>query len=99
MFMKTAIQTYGYVLLGKGSSESTVPQRESSRVLIISTGQMDWADDVKTIYEDREGNLWSGNYGQGLTLITPKTFSVYSFDDARYGNNILSFFSIRNTDG
>ncbi len=50
------------------------------------------ADDVKTIYEDREGNLWSGNYGHGLTLITPKTFSVYSFDNPLYGNDILSFY-------
>jgi ligand-binding sensor domain-containing protein/serine phosphatase RsbU (regulator of sigma subunit) len=49
------------------------------------------ADDVKTIFEDREGNIWSGNYGQGLTLITPKIFSVYSFDNTLYGNNILSF--------
>jgi ligand-binding sensor domain-containing protein/serine phosphatase RsbU (regulator of sigma subunit) len=48
-------------------------------------------DDVKTIYEDLEGNIWSGNYGQGLTMITPKTFSVYTFDNPIYGNNILSF--------
>jgi ligand-binding sensor domain-containing protein/serine phosphatase RsbU (regulator of sigma subunit) len=48
-------------------------------------------DDVKTIYEDREGNLWCGNYGQGLTQITPKTFSVFTFDNPLYGNNICSF--------
>jgi ligand-binding sensor domain-containing protein/serine phosphatase RsbU (regulator of sigma subunit) len=48
-------------------------------------------DNVKAIYEDREGNIWSGNYGQGLTLITPKTFLVYSFKNPLYGNNIFSF--------
>jgi Two component regulator propeller./Stage II sporulation protein E (SpoIIE)./Y_Y_Y domain. len=46
-------------------------------------------DNVKTIFEDREGNIWSGNYGEGLTLITPKTFSVYNFDNL-YGNDIFS---------
>jgi ligand-binding sensor domain-containing protein/serine phosphatase RsbU (regulator of sigma subunit) len=49
-------------------------------------------NDVKTIYEDREGNLWSGNYGQGLTLITPKTFTVYTFANPLYGNNIFSLY-------
>ena len=38
------------------------------------------SDNVKTVFEDREGNIWSGNYGEGLTQITPKTFSVYTFD-------------------
>jgi len=46
-------------------------------------------NNVKTIFEDREGNIWSGNYGQGLTLITPKTFSVFKFDPL-YGNDIFS---------
>jgi ligand-binding sensor domain-containing protein/serine phosphatase RsbU (regulator of sigma subunit) len=49
-------------------------------------------DNVKTIYEDNEGNIWSGNFGQGLTLITPKDFSIYSFENPLYGNNIFSFF-------
>jgi ligand-binding sensor domain-containing protein/serine phosphatase RsbU (regulator of sigma subunit) len=47
-------------------------------------------DNAKVIYEDREGNIWSGNYGQGLTLITPKSFSVYKFDNPLYGSNIFS---------
>ena len=49
-------------------------------------------DNVKTIYEDHEGNIWSGNFGQGLTLITPKTFSVHSFDNPLYSNNIFSLW-------
>jgi len=47
-------------------------------------------NNVKTVYEDREGNIWSGNYGEGLTLITPKTFSVWKFNNPLYGNNIFS---------
>lgn len=48
------------------------------------------AVNVKTTYEDSEGNIWTGNYGEGLTQITPKTFSVYTFDKHLYGNNIFS---------
>ncbi len=48
--------------------------------------------DVKTVYEDREGNIWSGNYGKGLTQITPKTFTVFTFDNPLYGNNIFSIW-------
>lgn len=49
-------------------------------------------DNVKVIYEDREGNIWSGSYGQGLTMITPKTFSIVTFDNPLDGSNIFSFF-------
>jgi ligand-binding sensor domain-containing protein/serine phosphatase RsbU (regulator of sigma subunit) len=49
-------------------------------------------DNVKTVYEDREGNIWSGNYGEGLTQITPKTFSVFTFDNPLYGNDIFSIY-------
>ena len=28
-------------------------------------------DNVKTVFEDREGIIWSGNYGDGLTQIIP----------------------------
>lgn len=47
-------------------------------------------DNVKTIYEDLEGNIWCGNYGQGLTLLLPKIFSLYKFDNTKYSNNFLS---------
>jgi ligand-binding sensor domain-containing protein/serine phosphatase RsbU (regulator of sigma subunit) len=50
------------------------------------------ANNVKTIFEDREGNIWSGNYGEGLTQITPKTFSVITFDKPLYGNDIFSIY-------
>jgi len=50
-------------------------------------------NNVKTVFEDREGIIWSGNYGEGLTQITPKTFSVYTFDKNLYGNNIFSIWS------
>ncbi len=52
---------------------------------------------ANTVYEDRQGNIWVGNYGQGLTLITPKTFSVNKFDNPLYGNNIFSICLSQNS--
>jgi ligand-binding sensor domain-containing protein/serine phosphatase RsbU (regulator of sigma subunit) len=50
------------------------------------------SDNVRAVFEDREGNIWSGNYGQGLTLITPKIFSVFTFDTSKYGNGVYSLY-------
>ena len=63
---------------------------ELTKIIYFNKANGFVTDNVKTVYEDREGNIWSGNYGQGLTLITPKTFSVYKFDNPLYGNNIFS---------
>jgi len=42
-------------------------------------------DNVKTVFHDSEGIIWSGTYGNGLTQIIPKTFAVMNFDVSRYG--------------
>ena len=47
---------------------------------------------VKTAYEDREGIIWSGNYGTGLTQITGKVISFYTYDESRYGTSVNSVF-------
>jgi len=49
-------------------------------------------DYVKTIFEDREGIIWVGNYGFGLTQITPKTFITHSVDYQEIEKNFLSFY-------
>ena len=48
-------------------------------------------DNVKTAFEDRDGNIWSGNYSMGLTQITSKIFSTIKFDNPDTGNDIFSF--------
>ncbi len=76
---------------GNGLLKMIHPNTEGGAGIIHfnkSTGFV--TDNVKTVYEDREGNIWSGNYGEGLTLITPKTFSVWKFKNPVYGNNIFS---------
>jgi ligand-binding sensor domain-containing protein len=65
---------------------------KSAEVIYLNRSDGFVTNDVNSILEDREGNIWSGNYGQGLTKITPKTFSVYTFDNPSYGNNIFSIF-------
>jgi ligand-binding sensor domain-containing protein/serine phosphatase RsbU (regulator of sigma subunit) len=77
---------------GKGLIKMTYSgSGELKKIYFFSKANGFPTDNVKTIYEDQEGNIWSGNFGQGLTLITPKTFSVRTFDNPLYGNNILSF--------
>jgi ligand-binding sensor domain-containing protein/serine phosphatase RsbU (regulator of sigma subunit) len=63
---------------------------ELTRIIFFNKAGGFISDNVKTIFEDREGNIWSGNFGQGLTLVTPKTFSVSNIDNPVYGNNIFS---------
>jgi len=65
---------------------------ESTKIIYFNRANNFATNDVNTVYEDREGNIWSGNYGQGLTLITPKTFSVSKFDNPLFGNNIFSIW-------
>jgi ligand-binding sensor domain-containing protein/serine phosphatase RsbU (regulator of sigma subunit) len=65
---------------------------ELTKIIYFNEANGFATDNVNTVYEDREGNIWSGNYGQGLTLITPKTFSVSKFDNPLLGNNIFSIW-------
>jgi ligand-binding sensor domain-containing protein/serine phosphatase RsbU (regulator of sigma subunit) len=70
---------------------SLTSQGELIKINYLLTGGFT-ADNIKTVFEDREGNIWSGNYGEGLTQITPKTFSVFTFDKRSYGNSIFSMY-------
>lgn len=51
---------------------------------------------VKTLFTDREGIIWSGNYGGGLTQIVEKYYAYRKFDKNSTGNNILSIGSSQN---
>ena len=80
---------------GKGNGlikMSYSASEKSGKVIYFNKSNRFITDDVNTVFEDREGNIWSGNYGDGLTQITPEIFSVYTFDNPLYGNNIFSFF-------
>jgi ligand-binding sensor domain-containing protein/serine phosphatase RsbU (regulator of sigma subunit) len=47
-------------------------------------------DYIKSIFTDREENLWIGTYGSGIYLLAEKAFTFMSFDDNLPDNNILS---------
>jgi ligand-binding sensor domain-containing protein/serine phosphatase RsbU (regulator of sigma subunit) len=66
------------------------PIPESARATVFSKTTGFSTDHVKTLFEDREGCIWSGNYGDGLTQITPKPFSIFSWNEKIYGNHIFS---------
>jgi ligand-binding sensor domain-containing protein/serine phosphatase RsbU (regulator of sigma subunit) len=63
---------------------------ELTKIIFFNKANGFVSDNVKTVFEDREGNIWSGNFGKGLTQISPKTFSISTFDNPLYGNNIFS---------
>lgn len=47
---------------------------------------------TKYIFQDREGIIWCGNYGGGLSKITQQIYTYTEFDKQVYGNNIFSLF-------
>ena len=70
--------------MGKGKAEKMIFFNKAAGFV---------TDNVRTVFEDREGNIWSGNYGEGITRITPKLFSVLSFDKEKYGSSVFAVSS------
>jgi ligand-binding sensor domain-containing protein/serine phosphatase RsbU (regulator of sigma subunit) len=50
-------------------------------------------DNVKTVFEDREGIIWSGNYGDGLTRIIPSPLTQVKLNKELYGNNVTAVYA------
>ncbi|MEI6074557.1 MAG: two-component regulator propeller domain-containing protein [Verrucomicrobiota bacterium] len=49
-----------------------------------------YSDWVRTLYEDREGNLWAGVGNNGLTAIRPADFTIYLPPDKMGGYSVLA---------
>jgi ligand-binding sensor domain-containing protein/serine phosphatase RsbU (regulator of sigma subunit) len=47
-------------------------------------------DFIKTTFEDREGNIWVGTYGNGFALLTNQALEFVSLNETGLSNNILS---------
>lgn len=47
------------------------------------------AEDVKTVYQDIDGNIWMGFYGEGLSLLNSYAFSHYMPGTNPDENNII----------
>lgn len=54
-------------------------------------------NNVKTLFEDREGTVWAGNYGAGLTQIISQPFSLTSYEKNVSDQNINSIYIDGNT--
>lgn len=50
-------------------------------------------DNVRTVLEDRESNIWTGSFGNGLTCITTSTFSLTRFAKSEISNSVFAFSS------
>lgn len=53
-------------------------------------------DKVKTVFCDREGLIWSGNFGSGLAKLVPVFMQIGNIDSEKYGKN---FFAVTNNNG
>ncbi len=47
-------------------------------------------DFTKTLFEDREGNIWVGTYKLGVALLAEKAFSFLTFPGKLMDNNVLA---------
>jgi ligand-binding sensor domain-containing protein/serine phosphatase RsbU (regulator of sigma subunit) len=45
---------------------------------------------IKTTFEDREGNIWVGTYGNGFALLTNQALEFVSLNETGLGDNVLS---------
>ncbi|MBA7574561.1 hypothetical protein ES708_16370 [subsurface metagenome] len=48
------------------------------------------SNDVKNVFQDKEGSIWIGTYGSGIARLANEAFIFYEFDESKYGNNITS---------
>jgi len=60
---------------------------KSVRLYNINSGLA--ANDVKTVFQDIEGNYWIGLYGEGISMLSSYTFGYYSPGKNSIENNIL----------
>jgi len=44
---------------------------------------------IRTVFQDMEKNIWIGFYGEGLSLLASSDFSFYTPSDKPEGNNII----------
>ena len=55
--------------------------------IMMNTGLI--RNDVKSVFQDIEGNYWFGFYGEGLSMLTSYAFSYFTPGKNSLENNIL----------
>ena len=49
-------------------------------------------DVIRTLFQDRFGQIWAGTYGNGLLCISEKTFAQYQVGNDTTSNNVYTVF-------
>ncbi len=60
---------------------------ESARTYDINSGFI--INDVKTVFQDIEGNYWLGTYGAGISMLTSYAYGYYMPGETSLRNNII----------
>jgi ligand-binding sensor domain-containing protein/serine phosphatase RsbU (regulator of sigma subunit) len=82
------IATMGNGLIRLNLKESSIPA-----ITYFNKSGGFLTDNVKTVFEDREGIIWSGNYGDGLTRIMQTPFTSVKLNKELYGENVTAVFA------
>ena len=53
-------------------------------------------EDARAVFQDVEGNIWLGFYGEGLSMLNSNAFTFYSLSDNPELNNIIYIYGKNN---
>jgi ligand-binding sensor domain-containing protein/serine phosphatase RsbU (regulator of sigma subunit) len=79
--------------IGNGLIRLSLNGTENPQIMCFNKSGGFLTDNVKTVFEDREGIIWSGNYGDGLTRIVPSPLTKVKSNREIYGNNITAIYA------
>ncbi len=54
------------------------------------------SDYIQSVFQDREGNIWVGTFGKGLSRLIDDFFTFYEHDPKRYGTSVSAVFISEN---
>lgn len=83
---------------GSGLYEITISGKgdliKSETCYNVSSGLA--GENIRTVFEDREENIWIGYYGEGLSLLSSNAFSFYAPSAHPGANNIIYINQVNN---
>lgn len=89
------VGTWGGVSRFDGEKFTDFPLPRPEVNVISSQATMDWITELE---EDRDGNIWIGRDGYGLTKYDGENFTNYTKRDGLYSNNVSSMLQDRSGD-
>ncbi len=80
------ISTFGNGLI-KAETDSATANILSYEVLEVTTGLP--GNDIKTCYEDNWGNIWIGQFGTGVSVLSSEAYKFFTPGNLKNENNII----------